>query len=118
MINDTRFSLDLKNDISMNSNRFANKKPAILKVDKTNYWTEIVLKDYFEIEGNINHLSVEPLEDQDLETNVKIEQAMEFQSKTHLKKGEDVIDSHRVFIENEKYFAVNLMDVNSFSIFK
>ena len=118
VLNDMRYQLDLHEDKSMHYNRFVHKQSPLLLVDETNFKVEILLKDYFEIEGNVDFLRVEPLTNPDLMKDIEIVEGVHFHSKTPLKKGENLDDSRRVFIENKQQFAVNLTDSDTFSIFK
>ena len=120
VLNDMRYQLDLHEDKSMHYNRFVHKQSPYMEVNDTMYQIEIPLKDYFEIEGNIDFISVEPLSDPELMKNIIIEEGIHFQSNNMLKKGGENYDSSykRTFIENKKFFAVNLVNKNSFSVFK
>ena len=118
VLNDMRYQLDLNEDKSMHYNRFVHKQPPLLLVDEYNTKVELLLREYFEIEGNIDFLTLEPLNDPELMENIQIIEGIHFHSTSPLKKGEDFVDSDRAYIENKQLFAVNLMDKNTFSVFR
>jgi hypothetical protein len=120
VINDMRYILDLHEDKSMHYNRFVHKEPPSMVVEDYDNLVEIPLKQYFEIEGNIDFLSVEPFDDPELTEKVKIIEGINYkETKKLLNKFDNHTDEYQLkYIENDVWFAVNVKDKYTFSIFK
>lgn len=120
VINDMRYVMDITEDKSMHYNRFVNKEPPTLVVDEFDLLAEIPIKKYFEIEGNIDYLSLEKFADPALNDQVEIVEGINYKDTVDLissvPEKEDA--SELKYIENPKWFAVNIKDTLTFSVFE
>jgi hypothetical protein len=120
VINDMRYFMDINEDKSMHYNRFVNKETPVLVVEDYDLNAVIPIKKYFEIEGNIDYLSFEKFKDSELNDYVSIIEGINYKDTKSLVPDlpEHPGDYPMKFIQNPKYFAVNIKNQFTFSVFE